>query len=176
MKIGIISDTHLEPGIDCVDLIKILKKEFLNCDLIIHAGDVANISFIKELEKLAPVEVVSGNSDDDSILNNYHVFKILEFFGKRIGISHKLPLMSHLKQRDIDVIIHGHTHCPEIRKHDEDGHQVLIINPGSPTEPRPAITANWDEEILLYPSIAILNIDSESISAEIINVEVINPI
>ena len=172
MEIGIISDTHLKSNSDYSGLIKKVNEGFCDCDLIIHAGDVTNIKFIKDLEKIAPVEVVSGNMDDDKICNKYPSFKILEYFERRIGISHILPSMSLIKQEKIDIMIHGHIHYPEIREHDENGHQVLIINPGSPTRPRSPPQRKMYKVRPPYPSMVILNIDEELSSAYILSFKV----
>ena len=56
MKIGLISDTHgyFNPE---------LRNIFNDVELILHAGDIGAEDIIKELEKLAPVRAVHGNTD-----------------------------------------------------------------------------------------------------------------
>ncbi len=56
MKIGVISDTHnfLDPKV--ADL-------FAGVEHILHAGDVGNWPILSELETIAPVTAVYGNTD-----------------------------------------------------------------------------------------------------------------
>src|SRR6185436_8015579 len=57
MKIGLISDTHnyLDPRV---------PKLFEGVDHILHAGDVGLSALIVELEQIAPVTAVVGNTDE----------------------------------------------------------------------------------------------------------------
>jgi uncharacterized protein len=57
MKIGLISDTHnyLDPRV---------PEIFTGVEHILHAGDVGLSSLIVELEQIAPVTAVIGNTDE----------------------------------------------------------------------------------------------------------------
>ena len=109
MKIGVISDTHnfLDPRI---------PELFKGVEHIVHGGDVGSMEIISELEKIAPVTAVSGNSDSMLPLREVEVFEL----GR-----HKF-LLEHIVQPDMpevllsqrvqnerpDVIVFGHTHKP----------------------------------------------------------------
>ncbi|HAV64105.1 MAG TPA: YfcE family phosphodiesterase, partial [Verrucomicrobiales bacterium] len=56
MRIGVISDTHgyLDPKIPAL---------FQGVEHILHAGDIGYASIILELEQIAPVTAVLGNTD-----------------------------------------------------------------------------------------------------------------
>ena len=56
MKIGVISDTHnfLDPKV---------HELFAGVNHILHAGDIGNATIISELEAIAPVTAVYGNTD-----------------------------------------------------------------------------------------------------------------
>ena len=58
MKIGVISDTHgfLDPRVE---------KIFAGVSHILHAGDIGYASIILELQFIAPVTAVLGNTDGD---------------------------------------------------------------------------------------------------------------
>ena len=61
MKLGIISDTHITTHTgkyQIASLISQLKNVFKDADKIIHAGDVCELFFLKELEKIAHVSCV----------------------------------------------------------------------------------------------------------------------
>ncbi|MCK5645080.1 MAG: YfcE family phosphodiesterase, partial [Gammaproteobacteria bacterium] len=156
---------------DYLALYEKLNQIFKETDLIIHAGDVTNINFIKSLEYIAPVEVVCGNMDDYSIQNKYDSFKILNL-GRKIGISHQLPSNSFLEQNNIDIMIHGHSHRPEIC----ENQGILFLNPGSVSLPKsPPVKKS---SIITYkkrpavPTVIILNIEEELISAFILSFKV----
>lgn len=109
MKIGVISDTHnfFDPRI---------PELFKEVEHIIHAGDVGTSEIISELEKIAPVTAVTGNTDSMLPLKEVEVFEL----GR-----HKF-LLQHIVQPDTpavllsnrvqlekpDVIVFGHTHKP----------------------------------------------------------------
>lgn len=56
MRLGIISDTHgmLRPEV---------FEVFAEVDHILHAGDIGELELLTELEALAPVTAVYGNTD-----------------------------------------------------------------------------------------------------------------
>ena len=60
MRLGVISDTHglLRPQVFDV---------FSDVDHILHAGDVGPLSILRELERLAPVTAVYGNTDGSEV-------------------------------------------------------------------------------------------------------------
>jgi putative phosphoesterase len=109
MKIGVISDTHdfFDPRI---------PELFKGVEHIVHGGDVGSMAIISELEKIAPVTAVSGNTDSMLPLRGVEVFEL----GR-----HKF-LLEHIVQPDMpevllsqrvqtekpDVIVFGHTHKP----------------------------------------------------------------
>jgi putative phosphoesterase len=139
--IAVLSDTHLPRGgrrlpDACVELLGV-------ADVVIHAGDLARREVLEELRALAPrVEAVHGNVDDAEVRALLPKRKVVEAEGLWIGVVH-IPgpaVGRHERLRSwfpgCDVVVYGHTHAPEV--HDVDG--VWILNPGSPTERRRALT------------------------------------
>lgn len=65
MKIGVIADTHghLAPG---------ATAALAGVELILHAGDIGGAGIVAELEQLAPVLAVHGNSDAGTALARQH--------------------------------------------------------------------------------------------------------
>src|SRR6266496_2061356 len=88
MKIGVISDTHnfFDPQI---------PKLFKDVEHIIHAGDVGTTAIISELEKIAPVTAVTGNTDSMLPLKEVEVFEL----GR-----HKF-LLQHIVQPDMPAVL-----------------------------------------------------------------------
>jgi hypothetical protein len=109
MKIGVISDTHdfFDPQI---------PELFKGVEHIIHAGDVGTTGIISELEKIAPVTAVTGNTDSMLPLKEIEVFELgrHKFLLQHI-VEPDTPavLLSHRVQREKpNVIVFGHTHKP----------------------------------------------------------------
>lgn len=135
MKIGVISDTHIPKA--ALDLPSAIYKEFVNVDLILHAGDFVEISVLNKLKKLAPVKAVCGNMDMEEIRNILPKKDVIKVKGFKIGIVHGSGppngLIKWAKNEftnGINVIIFGHSHIPC----NERIGKTLFFNPGSPTD------------------------------------------
>ena len=124
MKIGIISDTHnfLEPKI---------PKLFAGVDHILHAGDIGSPRIIMELEAIAPVTAVLGNTDDAGL--RFKQSEFLELGGWKFLIHHIVnphelseTLRAHIERDRPDVVVFGHTH----KRFCETIEGTLFMNPG----------------------------------------------
>ena len=124
MKLGLISDTHdyLDPKV--ADLFK-------GVDHILHAGDIGMPALLLELEFIAPVIAVAGNTDDSAF--GYRQTRTIELAGRKFLIEHIVnphDLSDDLKLRISrtrpDVVLFGHTHKPFCERIDG----TLFFNPG----------------------------------------------
>ena len=152
MNIGVISDTHnfLDPKIE---------ELFAGVEHILHAGDVGNMPIISELESIAPVTAVYGNTDAGLPLKET---EIVELAGRKFLVHHivnPLALTDSLKERIArakpDVVVFGDTHrifCETIGG-------VLYFNPGSAGKPK----------FGLGRTVAILHCDEKEIRHEFIS-------
>jgi hypothetical protein len=160
MLIGVISDTHIPERSE--EIPDIVFKLFKDVDLILHAGDLVSLNVRKQLEKLAPTRCVEGNMD------RYYGLKlpkneVITIEGHKIGLNHgevyprgdTQQLKYIALELEVDILITGHTHWAFIKEFDE----IILLNPGSPTVPR-----------MSEPSIMLLNIDENSIDANIIKI------
>jgi putative phosphoesterase len=137
MKIAVISDTHMPKGAralpeECVERLRA-------ADLILHGGDVIAAAFLDELLALGPpVQAVYGNMDEPALKASLPKEQVVEVGAMRIGMVHipgpRAGRETRLLARfpGCDAIVYGHTHVPEVERHDG----VWILNPGSPTERR----------------------------------------
>lgn len=125
MLIGVISDTHglLHSGV---------HDAFAGVDLIVHAGDVGGDEILTELEIVAPVRAVFGNTDPpdapalvDRIDDTFEGMRVHVSHGHELGAP-RVDLL--LAAYDADVIIYGHTHEALVHRH-SDGR--LVLNPGA---------------------------------------------
>lgn len=124
MKLGLISDTHnfLDPRVE---------KVFAGVDHILHAGDVGLPMLLVQLEQIAPVTAVYGNTDEGLRLRETERITLA---GKKFLIHHIVtpglgsPSIDQLlRSEPPDVVMFGHTHKPYAEW--VDG--MLYFNPGS---------------------------------------------
>ena len=157
MKIGVISDTHISPenngryllenNLNNPDyLCDMLKPYFGDADAIIHAGDITHLSVIEALGQFGPVHAIAGNMDSSETFFSLGDKKIIELGGFRIGLMHGWGAESGLSSRirrkfisdNVDCIVFGHSHNPYNKIEDN----ILMFNPGSPTDKRFAKNRN----------------------------------
>jgi uncharacterized protein len=108
-------------------------------DLILHAGDLTGVAFLDELCAVGPpVAAVYGNMDDAAVCARLPLERVVEAGGTRIGMVHIPGPREGRAERlagrfpGCGAIVYGHTHAPEVTRYGD----VLIVNPGSPTERR----------------------------------------
>jgi len=135
MKIGVISDTHLNISNDRLD--EIIEDRFHDVDVILHAGDIVDLAV---LDAFGGKEfyAVSGNMDHAPVREIFPEKRVVEIEGRRIGMIHGWGSPYGLEEKilrefeDVDCIVYGHTH----RAMNEVKDGVLLFNPGSPTDRR----------------------------------------
>lgn len=152
--IGIISDTH-----DNLTNVKIAVHIFNQnqTSLVIHCGDfVAPFALVAFQDLKCPLLGVFGNCDGekDFLLTQAEKLKfaihkpphIKQIYNKQILITHK-PIPS---PDDIDILIYGHTHKPEVKY--QGTKPRLIVNPGE--------ASGW---LFGDPTIAILDLTTDKV-------------
>jgi len=136
LLIALISDTHI-PAM-AQTLPELLVEKLKEADMILHAGDLTTAATLDYLRTLAPTEAVHGNVDDPLLKTTLPRTKIVEAGRFRIGLVHgDGPSGTTLERamrsfQGVDCIIFGHSHIPYLHNHGP----VLMLNPGSPTDPR----------------------------------------
>ena len=160
MKIGVLSDTHIPTAVRTLP--PAVFDIFKGVDLILHAGDIVDLSVLEELSALAPVEAVAGNMDDARARLSLPYKKVLTLGGFTVGLIHgkyKIDVQREMIRREfdaVDVIVYGHSHTPFWAKIDG----VYFLNPGSPT----------DRQYAPYNSVALLELGNVP-TAEIIRID-----
>ena len=136
MKIGVIADTHIPEA--STRLPTEIFRAFEKLDLILHAGDILDTTVLEELSQLAEVRAVRGNMDYFSRTYALPETLIVEVGPLRIGLIHGVGPSYHLAERmlrrfkGVNCVVFGHSHQP----HNEMLGDVLMFNPGSPTDRR----------------------------------------
>jgi putative phosphoesterase len=151
--VGIISDTHglLRSGV---------HEALAGVDMILHAGDVGGDEILSELQLIAPVKAVFGNTDPPGTPDLEERIE-LAIGGVSIHVSHghELGSPTPAKLADAypaaDVIVYGHTHRQLITRIGER----LIVNPG----------AAGPRRFKLQPSLGRLTISGGKAEVEIID-------
>ncbi|UCD55244.1 MAG: metallophosphoesterase family protein [Candidatus Omnitrophota bacterium] len=150
-RIGVISDTHIPRA--ALDLPERVYKEFRGADMILHAGDLIEMSVFEKLRKIAPTHAVSGNMDTYEVKEALPQKETINVEGFKIGLMHgygppaKIIDTVSKEFNGMDVIVFGHSHsafCERIKN-------TLFFNPGSPT----------DKIFAAYNSFGILEIGKE---------------
>jgi putative phosphoesterase len=126
VRLGVISDTHglLRPEV---------FDAFEGVDHILHAGDVGKPGIISDLEALAPVTAVYGNTDGAELRRLLPQVAMLELDGFDIVVTHgdqlgsPTPNALHSAFPDAQIIVYGHTHRPLLTLVDV---VVTVMNPG----------------------------------------------
>ena len=147
--IGIISDTHGR-------LPQSVSKVFKKTDLIIHAGDIGDPKIIDALEKIAPTKAVRGNMDTGNWARQLRQNETIKINHQCLHVIHDVYHLAIKAEPDTyQAVIYGHTHRPQVEKQ----RGVLFVNPGSAVQPRFGYP----------PSVALLEIKDDSISARLID-------
>lgn len=152
-RIGVISDTHdfFDPKI---------RDLFKDLDHIIHGGDIGLPWIILQLEELAPVTAVLGNTDEPGL--SYKETELVQIANRRFLVHHvvdpKNPndkLKRRLIRENPDVVIFGHTHKPFC----ETIGNTLFLNPGYAGRQR----------FELPRTLAILTCDQQGMTADFLD-------
>ena len=158
MRVAVISDTHLPRGQR--RLPDACLAELRQADLILHAGDIATVAVLEEIEAIGPpVRAVRGNVDEPSLHGRIPEALTVDADGVAIAMLHDAGPRSGRRNRlrrrfsGARVIVFGHSHIPF--NEDEDG--LLLFNAGSPTWKRRAP----------FPSMGILWIENGDVEGEI---------
>lgn len=157
MRIGLISDTHGR-------LRNEVLRRFDAVDHILHAGDIGPHDLLVELEAVAPVTAVYGNTDRFDVRGLVPEVARLELEGVAVVVTHGHQLGSPTPTElrgaypDAGIIVYGHTHRPLV----EHADGVLVVNPGA------AGAARFG----LPPSVGILTLSGGTPSVEIVELDV----
>jgi len=155
--IGVLSDTHItRPQ---AWYIQQVKAAFQECSVILHAGDLTDISIL-DIFKGKEIHAVQGNMCELSSRQNLPTSKLITIEGHNIGLCHGAGARHNIEERmwdlfpTADCIVYGHTHIAVNHRFAK----TLFINPGS-FQPTGRYGAPG--------SYAILTIDTNGLKAEL---------
>lgn len=137
IKIGVISDTHIPIQAEAIPAC--LRESLAGMDMLLHAGDLIELSVIKTFQSICPnLKAVYGNMDPPEVRAALCEKAIIEAGNYRIGLTHGhgspaslLNTVSKIFANDkVDIIVFGHSHQP----FNEKRGKILYFNPGSLTD------------------------------------------
>lgn len=127
MRLGVISDTHgrVHPSV---------AAHFRGVDAILHAGDIGGEEILEELEAIAPVTAVAGNTDGFRC-GDATEFAVFRDGPSPIVLVHILDHPARVRREVTDqtkrwqarTVVFGHSHLP----HDEIIGDIHYFNPAS---------------------------------------------
>jgi uncharacterized protein len=153
VRVGLISDTHglLRPEV---------FTHFAGVEAILHAGDVGGEEILVELEAIAPVTAVLGNTDGGALGARLSEVARLTLGGAQVVVTHGDRLESATAAAaaaafpDADLVVFGHSHRPEVGR----AGRTLAVNPGGAGHRR----------FGLAPSVALAEIERGEVSVRIV--------
>ena len=144
-RVGLISDTHFQERLFALP--EQLARAWGPVDLILHAGDVGDLSVLDHLSKMAPVVAVHGNDEPGITKRDLPEQQLLMIGGARILLWHshypdpveerahrpgnwgpKLDrLAARTRETEATLLVYGHSHVPA--NNQQIG--VTLFNPGA---------------------------------------------
>lgn len=132
-RFAVVADTHSKPHPASHARLTELRP-----DVILHAGDIGELSVLDDLARVAPVHAVRGNIDaqaaevPDMLLLELRREEVLKF---RILLLHiavygpklRAEVLRLAVQERVTLVVCGHSHVPFIGK----DRGVSVFNPGS---------------------------------------------
>lgn len=126
LRLGIIADTHGQLRPEVFDV-------FAAVDHILHAGDIGPERLLHDLEALAPVTAVYGNTDGPELRRLLPLVARVELDGFDVVVTHgdqfgsPTPAALHEAFPTAEIVVYGHTHRPLLQLIDLT---VTVMNPG----------------------------------------------
>ena len=138
LTIGVISDTHVSARARALPAA--VLDRLSGSDIILHAGDLVELSVLATLQAIAPVLAVAGNCDGAEVVKELPNRLLLRVGRWHIGMVHghgprgtTIDRARHsFAGATVDVVVFGHSHQPINARYGD----VLFFNPGSATDRR----------------------------------------
>ena len=165
-RFGLISDTHMPER--CPALPPSLAQVFAGVDLILHAGDLGELSVLDELGAIAPVVAVHGNDDTPDAQRELPYQQVIAAAGQRIFLCHthhpdpadeaawrraNHPPGAAFARRaamgrraGAGIVVYGHSHVPVVAEYED----VWLVNPGAIAPPSSVTRMRYQTVALLY--------------------------
>lgn len=134
-RVAVIADTHIPRR--ARDLPASAWGELEQADVVIHAGDVTAAGFLERL-RLRSRGLIAVRGNNDRQLDTLTDRAEATIAGVAVAVIHDSGAAGGRRRRlralfsQARVVVFGHSHIPLL---DDDG-EMLMLNPGSPTDRR----------------------------------------
>ena len=156
-RVAVLGDTHIPRRARDLPTSAWLLIE--SSDVVIHTGDVTDGALLERISERRPLHAVRGNNDLQ--LDELPEHLVLDIDDVRIAVVHDSgPARGrrerlHARWPDARVVAFGHSHIPWC----EDDGDLLLLNPGSPT----------DRRSMPMFTMAVMTVTAGSAQAEIVD-------
>lgn len=144
--VGLVADTHFPQR--CRELPPALFAVLAGVDLILHAGDVGELSVLDDLSRIAPVVAVHGNDETAEAQRELPYQQVVSVAGTRIFLWHShypdpaaerasrignemppkfMRTVAAAQSAGATLAVFGHWHIPLVYRCDG----VTLVNPGA---------------------------------------------
>ena len=137
-RLVVIADTHVPQR--ARSLPDELWRAVEDADVVVHAGDWVELTFLDEIESRSRRLVgVYGNNDGPALRARLPEVALVTLSGVRLAVVHETGQARGREQRcaeafaDADVLVFGHSHIPWDTQAPSG---LRLLNPGSPTDRR----------------------------------------
>jgi len=166
MRVLVIGDTHIPERASSLPKQISGFIESQHYDFVVCTGDLTGRGVLEYFKGLGKkFSVVRGNMDYLDLPE----YDVMEFDEIVAGVIHgdqvyprgnREQLREIAKKLDVDILISGHTHSPDVYMED-----ILLLNPGS-------ATGVWGGgRASLKPSFIVLSVEGRSVSVELYELE-----
>ena len=128
-RVGLIADTHDEK-VDWETLQPAVARAFDGVGLVLLCGDLRTLSVLDQLEAMAPVRAVRGDTDPPAqpprLVDGPLV---VETGDTRIAVFRAEPDTGDAGVSGANVVVYGSTHEPVVKV----VNGAIFVNPGSPS-------------------------------------------
>src|SRR5262245_20687895 len=139
-RVGLIADTHDERR-DWAALQPAVARAFEGVGLVLLCGDLQTLRVLDQLEEMAPVRAVRGDTDPPATPPRLVDGPLVVETGDvRIAVFRAEPDASHPDVSGAHVVVYGSTHEPIVKL----VNGAIFVNPGSPSLSPTRCAAVWE--------------------------------
>lgn len=133
-RIVVLGDTHRPRG---RELPRRLERDIESADLVVHLGDFTGVDLADALQATGKLVAVYGNNDVADLRHRFPDRRDIRVEGRTVRCIHgdiggSTATAAAASETGAEIVLYGHSHQPKVLHRNN----VLLFNPGSPTQKR----------------------------------------